>query len=533
MKKIINHILLISIVFSFTGKIWAQSETRDRRAALLSALTLVEEYERKSKITNSKSADTFVKMFVDKKTPIFNDLMGLSEEKKLSVEQYAKLQSESVKLPSITIKNVKKKSVNFDGQKWYVDCTFDKEVSYYDKFGIRLSSNLLYKKDYKMTIKIVYDPASGLSKIETVEGELDARPISTSYKALQASDVRDNLLRYDGELVSFNSFEQMFFPYGLNFKKLEYKDADVTAVVQEDNAHMFHMKYKARRWRISPYFNATIGDYYSITTTDGSINTKTSGSEMGIDVGYTIPSQSKLKFSVNMGIGYASSNVKLSTEGYNFSYTAPGSADVDGDSYQRHYEFNGASEEFRSTFFTIPLYLDVEYNFSRVVSAYVQLGIKNYMKISAELSDYSASNYVYGIYSDPRYGNLRLDEHWGYNNFGHHSYTKDDVTDPTISVNSFSMDFFGGLGLRIKPFRKLPLALDLGMQYQSTLLDMWNKDSNGINLTNPTEQTSLFSYKVVNAPNSTKGETVRMLNNGISKISRSHLAIKVGLVYKF
>lgn len=528
MRNITYCCFLLFLAFFHSFRLSAQSELRERRAGLLAAISLIEDYERKSRIVDAKSVSSFKQLFVNEKTMIYNDLLGLSTETRLTVDEYARLQSEGTKLPSITIMNVKNDAVEFDGKMWHIHCSFDKKIAYYDTCGIRLESEKIYNKNHKIKTSIVYDPLTASCLFESIDGSLDTRPVSIDYKVFKASHAHDNKLLYNGKKLDFDIDDNsVFFPYGIDYSGFEFKDPDVVTNLIEDNAHTVHMQYSSLRWRISPYYNVTLGDYYSISMSSDNMLTESSGKEFGVNIGYTFPSQSKFKISLNSGVACTFTNVSISASACNFKYQASKEADVDNDSYERYYEYEGGHEKIGMGFIAIPLFLDFDLRFNKYFSAYAQVGVRNYLNTTTKLTDYSASAYVYGVY--PQYDNLRLDEKWGYNGFGYHVFDKSNITDSEIPVKTISIDAMGVLGLRISPIRKIPqLALDLGVQYQAPITSMWDERKNGLSFEkNNKEHLSVLSYSVAS------GEKVRMLSEGIKDMKRQNVSLKIGLMYKF
>ena len=518
---------VVGLLMVLSQQIIAQNEAFERRLCLSKVYDVLEDYEYYNILDDEDMRDGFLSLFTNGDVSVYNDLLGLSLESTIRVKDYIQLQSSKVVTPVVTIKNIKNRSIEKHEDGWRIVCEFDKEIRYKDRCGIMLSSSAYYNDDYHMTAYMRYDAETDVCKIERIDGNIAGTRLPTSYSALQKTDERDIDLKYRGKPVKFNIFNQVLFPEVVTSKTLTYADADVSStLIKDKDCNLVTVKYKPTRWRVRPHFDMTIGDYYKISSSVDQISSTFSGSEFGVDVGYTIPSKSKVKFSVNLGVAYAMSKINLDMPAFNYNYNAGGDADIDGDSYLRFYEVGPVSEKLKMDFLSIPVYFDVDFCFSKYITLYLQAGIKNYMNISAKVDQYSVSNNVYGIY--PQYDNLRMDGSWGYNSFGAHEYTSSDLNDNEVPVKGFSMDFFGGAGIRIKPIKSFPMAIEVGIQYQTAAVGMWNSDSYGISTTgNVNPEHSLFSYTVEN------GEKIKSLDNGLTDVKRQHLKLNVGLVFKF
>ena len=72
----------------------------------------------------------FVRLFENEDIQIYNDLLGLSNKKTLSVKEYRSLMENSALSPNIEIQNVRKKAIYFENGYWKMDIMFEKEISY-------------------------------------------------------------------------------------------------------------------------------------------------------------------------------------------------------------------------------------------------------------------------------------------------------------------------------------------------------------------------------------------------------------------
>jgi hypothetical protein len=516
------------------------SNLKQQRLLKFKALNRLDEYRAYHSMGDEDGYYNFLDLFINDSAQVYNDQLGLGGKQQISVKEYADRQLKKQKSPIIRISNVRIDRVWEENRKCRVEISYDKSSSYINPCGIEFSSLDFYGKTYKEKAVMLFDDNLKNCKIEKITGSIDSkRYLADNYLIFVSSSERDSQVKYlpkggKKQNLEFNSFGQMLLADGATAKDFSYADPDVTMKpVIDENCHTIQMQYKARRWRVHPHFDLPVGGYYKLSTTDSNIETKSSGTEFGVDFGYTIPSKGFVKLSVNLGLGIATSKFDLSAPAWNYSYLASGEADVDGDTYTRYYEMGATSQSNSLSHLGIPIYVDADFNLSRIVSVYAQVGLKGYMKIIDKIKDYNSSEYIYGIY--PQYDNLRLDEHWlqndgtPFNGFGHRDITLNDVSDPSFHAKGFSMDLFGGFGVRLKPFKTLPLAFELGMQYQTSMSDIIEIDENGLDLSTG----NVMSRQTINSFTINGGENRKLLSNGLSSMKRSHLKLNIGLIYRF
>lgn len=540
MKNIINKVAII-LACLIPSLSFGQSSQPSEREVVMEALSSIEDYKTFITLRDLESLDEFTSLFVSDSVLIYNDFIGFKLDKKLTLKQYTDFQYKNIKSPIISITNIKKDRIWNDNDTWKAQISYDKSLSYENVYNVHFSTSDFYDKNYREIATLVYDKERKKCLIENITGKIDSDKIFPSdyYVLLSNSDFDKSLLYKTSKgtrRVQLNRFNQMFLVDGVNKKQFVYPDPDVSTIIKvNDESRTVSLSYKPRRWRLAAHIDIPVGEYYKIDNNLNNITTKTSGMEFGLDAGYIIPSKNKIKFSVNMGLGFAKSSIDLSMSAYDYSYNASKFADADKDEYVRYYNIYGGSESISMTHINIPIYVDAEWNFSRVVSAYAQVGIKPYLNIGSSLDSYSLDGYTYGIY--PQYENLRLDEHWSPIQFGERKFGTADVTDNTISLNSFSLDAILGAGFRVKPVSSIPLSLSLGIGYQLGLTDAWKKGDHALEytLTNSGYRTNadnaILSY--TDPGQGGIGERVRMLNDAITSAKRLHLKINIALIYKF
>lgn len=489
------------------------------RKFLLNALRLIENYDNYSDMTDFEEASNFQDLFGSDTLMIYNDLLGFSEKNTISVRDYAMLLVQRGRSPKIDVKNINHGKVYSDDENWLVDIDFDKSLLYIDADGILLSSNEYYGgKDHRIIATIAMDKLTEQVYIKSIVGSIDSDipRLSEHYAAVQYTSTRDNDVLCNGKKMVFNSFDQALVPANPQFTYSD-DDANMTIIKKDGTGEFYSFKFRPTHWRVKPRFEFAVGDFYDY----GEGNKGGSGMNFGVDFGYIFPSPGKVKFGVFMGVAYSMSSMDFSVGAREYSYqTAGGVADVDGDDYVRHYSFSNIEQSVKVSDLMIPAYLDLDFRASRAFSIYLQAGVKAYMNLSSKMDAVKAVADIWGVY--PQYGNLVLDGPWGddtsinYNNFGKNKEIN-SISDTELPLKTFTVDAFGGLGVRVKLTGRI--LLDVGANYQYGFMQINEQAASG--------SEELVSYTV------NGGERLGSLINSHEKIYRRALNVNAGILFKF
>lgn len=489
------------------------------RKFLLNALRLIENYDDYSDMTDFEEASNFRDLFGSDSLMIYNDLLGFSEKNTISVSDYAMLLVQHGRSPKIDVKNINHGKVYNDDENWLVDIDFDKTLLYTDADGIILSSKEYYGgEDHKITATIAMDKLTGRVYIKSIDGRInsDMPRLPEHYAAVKYTSPMDKDVLCNGKKIVFDSFNQALVPANPIFTYSD-DDANMTADPIDGTGKFYSFKFRPTHWRIKPRFEMAIGDFYDYG--EG----KKGGKSMnfGVDVGYIIPSSGKMKIGIFLGAAYSMSSMDFSIGTRDYSYqTTGGVADVDGDDYVRHYKFSNIEQSVKVSDLIIPFYLDFDFRATRSFSIYLQAGVKAYMNMSSKTNDVKAVADIWGVY--PQYGNLVLDGPWGddnsinYNNFGKNKEIN-SLSDAELPLKKFTVDAFGGIGVRVKLTGRI--LLDVGANYQYGFMQI----NDGI--TSGTEE--LVSYTVKG------GEKLGSLFNSFEKVYRRALNANIGIMFKF
>ena len=532
MKKTIIYSLFIC-VWAFSTVLYAQKPTTPlERKIIEKALDNFEMYKSCITIADDETKSYFLDLFKNKSVPVYNDLLGITNKSDLNVSDYLDEQKLNMVSPIIRICNVKRDRIWEDNGKWLVQLSFDKSLSFQNQCGINFNTLDFYGTMFRETMILSYDNTDQICRIESITGKIDSdRILPDDYCILDSTSVRDTKVVYkhrDGtrEPVNFNSFGQMLLTSGSDKNQFTYPDNDVHVRTNyKPECHLMTLSYKSSHWRIKPHFDLGLGKALSVENESLYNSVSSKSLSFGVDAGYIFPTKGKFKIGVFLGLGYSSTNLDLALQTSRFSFYT--SQDIDGDSYERIYENINFSQSTKISEFSIPVYADFDWRFSRWVSLYFDVGLKLNMNISTKVSDFAGSvENIYGIYPD--YGDLRLDYQWGYNGFTQNlTLTKDNLCDGEyMNIKKFAPDLLVGAGFRIN-IPRTPLALDLGLGYQKSIGDIIT----GTDSPNLSQYSDNMIYNEMFGEQST--EHVHNLIEKSGAISRGFLKLNLGVLIKF
>lgn len=512
--------LFVNVMFSSMVSA-QQSKIVEQRRVWDAALTTIEDYESYSTIGDEEVRYSFLDLFVDENVPVFNDLLGVLEMKQIPVGQYVELLSANLRNKKSNIKNIKTKSIAFENGVWRLVFSFEKIISYADKCGIFFSSEEFYGKAYKLEASLVYDRQKKQCKIESINGVMDdSKQLSHPFFAFKSEDKRDSLLQYDGTKLTLNSYRQMLFNGELNSKLFSYPDPDmlITPMVEKCNdVSLVTMKYRARKWRVKLHYDFGLGDALTLDGKDVLNSSKSRANSFGLDLGFVLPSKSMFKTGIFLGVGMTQTSMDLGM--VNTDYTINTNADVDGDSYIRHYQNLKINQEIKLSELNIPIYVDFEYHFSPIVSCHLDLGARLNFDMKHLVDATTGSAYVYGVY--PQYDDLRMDEHWGQNGFGNQNYSNSNLAyDELIDVSGLTVDATGSLGLRFN-IPQSPWAFELSGSYLMGLTDI-------ISTKNTTKRFIEINDKDLN-----NMEVITNMTEMLKGAKRQAIRMNIGVILKF
>lgn len=540
-KTVLWFVLLAGLsINSLIAQSLSQAEKRMLYMDVLSAINSYEEY---SPISDNQTQRRFIGLFDDPEMLIFNDLFGISGAENISVKEYADLMVHETVAPTVHIKNITHGAIHSVGNMWMVEVKLEKSLEYTNTCDVLFSSKNHFNSDFHLTLTYLWDMQTRDCKIHALDGhmESDSDPLPDKFVIFTHTDSRDDDLLFDDKKISFNYFHQTFFPGTFEDvkTKLTYpKDDDMRCVLVYDEGkeecNMVKMTYTPKHWRVRPHIDFSMGQSLSDETT-WDLNKHSSSIDFGIDLGYMFPSGKKLRSGLFSGLAFSKGKLKLENKNLAYYYDAAKDADVDADEYVRYYNISNLQYRVSTADIYVPIYLDLSFGITDMLSAYMDLGGKVYINLKNTVTRFSARYSTYGLF--PQYDNLYLfgnsfddlpandPEHFTIDGF---------VTDGTLGLSNLqdrtvpytgllSADAFGAVGLRVKVMTDL--FVEMGLNYQRNILsDVLGK---------PQNVTENIAAKYPVCYSVAVGEQVYSPIFFFDKLYRNSWKLNMGVIYRF
>ena len=443
----------------------ANISVKMKREFNLKVWEIIRKYENTANLSGAfskREISDFKSLFRDSEVLLYNDLLGLSTERKLTVEKYVEVMTKQAESTECIIKNVNIGDITEDAMCLYTKVTFDKELSYFNECGVSLSSHNYYGEDYNEEFIFEMDKSTGDCHIVEINGKNKSKkkPLGKDFFVIRNTSEYDKDLLANGNHIQFDSMKQAFFE---EVPQLVCNDDNVkiTLVKEELCDQIASIKYNPIRLRLKPRFNFSFGDYFTHDVYDSEIGIESSGMEYGLDFGYVFPSRVKSKWGMYLGASLSTSNAKLSINDISFSHNTLSNADIDGDTYVRYYDFSRIEQELSIRSLMIPAYFDYEYIIIKQLTVYAQFGAKMYFNLDASTRNTSAEASIHGVY--PQYDNLYLSETY-LNGFGQHVFDEKNFEKSAPNINKFNYDMFTSAGFKIGITQRI--NLDVSVSYQ-------------------------------------------------------------------
>ena len=530
MKKI----LLLVVIAIVANLVYAQNPTPEQMYQMNEgALKMVLDYKAQA---NMNKPRRFVRLFESEDIQIYNDLLGLSTKKQLTVKEYRTLMEKEALYPTIKIQNLKKNSVYQENGHWMMDISFEKELTYTDKCGVLFSTEEYYGQYHTINMTLVWDDSLQVCSIVKLNGKNNSNVKKLdAYKVISAAvdekeQKREENIRVNGKPLKFNSFSQCIIPSNAELTYENDQDMKFDLVQNESGCEVYSIAYDPMSMRLKPHYNIGVVPFGKKTTSGMAIS-KAIHHEVAVDLGYLAPSKGLFQWGIYVGVGFAASSAVFSIDSLDYHYQAGADADIDGDEYIRYYAMRDVTQQLQMKDLTVPVYVDLNFHVHDWVSVYVDLGIKNYLNLSATLSNVSGTYSTWGVY--PQYSDLLLDHTTGLSQF---VLQGTEFSTPSIStspkMNMYSLDLLTAAGVRVKLKDKqfFPLFFDFSIGYQHSLLSPY-KNAGAHMLSeiqgNVDAQKALSTYTTAN------GEAILPLTDFVSVLQRKMVTLNFGITYKF
>ena len=506
---------LLYIALTLPISISAQTNLSNAEMRIFNSriIELLENYEYTIQDDTERGKYEFTSLFENKNILIYNDLLGLSTEKELTIENYINTLHGKSKACNVIIKDVKRGEMYEDDHHYLIKVSFNKYIQYHDKCGVFFDSKEFYKSDHQINALIAMNKEDKTVYFRNLDGSIDTKtqPLSKNYRVIVRNEERDNKVLVNGKRPQYNIFDQAFVEENA---MIEYEDHDVSVKLTQDNpgCNIHSLKYKPHRWRIKPYFEFSVGKILDLGAEQEMLKSAYM-MDYGIDIGYAMVSRPKFKLSFVSGFGLSTSKAFLNTS-FNYSYYEY--SDVDGDSYNRYSDVSNFSATMKIQQYVVPFYLDFDFRLAKKVSLYLQGGAKVYFTSLFNVNDIVADVNVYGIY--PQYNNLKM-ENYEPNDFKRKTITFDKQE---IDKKYFSMDFFGSLGFRFNIYKFL--YLDTQVSFQTGYTPIYSSSRKIYLNGNISKYNALISYKT--------SENIGTVTDIFREIKKSCVRLNIGLLFK-
>ena len=200
-----------------------------------------------------------------------------------------------------------------------------------------------------------------------------------------------------------------------------------------------------------------------------------------------------------------------------YDYSAPSSADMDGNTYQRYYQLKNATQNVSYNRFTIPVYASYSFLFNKHFGLRADLGVRMGFKVNSKISKVSGESNSYGIY--PQYDNLLIDAPY-LNDFGKTSLSTALRDDP--KCNGFSTSMLVGIGFEYRICSHF--AAEIGIRYDAGLTNIFK----GQNIDNVfTNETAPVKYSVEN------GQQIDALSDYFKSSKQNQLSLRIAFIRRF
>lgn len=250
------------------------------------------------------------------------------------------------------------------------------------------------------------------------------------------------------------------------------------------------------------------------------MSAKTASNEFGVDFGYTFLNKAGNRLEVNAGLGYRYLNTTLNAGDFGYDYSAPASADLDGNAYTRFCEVSGLRQKINTGYVKLPVYLQYAYRCTDWMEVHALAGVKLGFNTGASAKTVSGEVYSYGVF--PEYDDLMIDAPY-LDDFG--TVRLAGRSTGKTSFNSVMASLMVGAGFDFRIYG--PLWLDLGLRYNVGFTDVFGKGMGVSQGTGFTASTAPVTYTVAD------GSVLRSLSDYVTSSKFSPLSLNIGLTVRF
>ena len=393
MKRYLAFILLSLLVVPAGAQIMTHGLERHINGLVL---TLVETYEHESLALESGYTSSFLDLFQSPDSPVWCDYMGSpSYGKTISASDYADFAVTGVRSAAITLKDVTKSRFRFQDGAWQTQVHLLKSQDFMDENEILFSSSEFYEgKDYDLTMTVVYDETEDRCLIRSIEGVInsDKRFPTGFYQVVQKNETSEEQLYSSGKPLQFNSFGQAF-----STGKLSARNDDVSLrrklLMSNDRYELITFDFVPRYFRARLRYGFTLGNAYKVTSPVSFSSIKSSGTEIGLDLGVAFAHLGRSSLSLFAGAALSNSSLSMEVQSVNYNYEA---ADEMDHTYERSYQIQLATEALQYQDIAVPLYVSLEAGLANFLRLTLDVGVKGYYNWKTQWTPYHVKASVSG-----------------------------------------------------------------------------------------------------------------------------------------
>ena len=276
----------------------------------------------------------------------------------------------------------------------------------------------------------------------------------------------------------------------------------------------------AQNFAVKAYGDIGLGGGMSLTTALPGMTHKSSSNAFGADFGYTFWRQGGSSLEANIGLGYRMASATFDVVPMSFSYSAPASADEDGNPYIRHTSLSAVSQRTTLGYFNIPIYLQYQYRITKWLGVHADVGFGLGFRCAGSTGSTSGTATSYGVY--PEYDDLVIKADY-LNGFGDRSL--EDASTTKAEMTGFAASVMAGAGFEF--YITDPVSIDLGIRYNAGLTDVFSGRYDITSATSYSAESAPVTYTVAD------GLQVKALSDYVTKSRLNPLSLHVGVNIRF
>lgn len=514
-KKILIFIWVLMPCFAIAQTM----SNKEQRHINMKLLNLIEQYELTASLYDDGAKYAFMQLFSDDNVLIYSDILDYKAGNQINVAEYIKMLGSKENV-SIHMMNVSRSDYVREGNNWATTITFDKSIVYNDANGVLFSSPEYYKADYSLSMHCIYDKDYDRCFITAINGTINSTNAHLPETFVVINHTNDKLekLRINGHSLEFNSFDQalatkdmILVPWNEDIR------LKTDVIAHTDNYDYVDLNFKTAHLRTKLRFAYALGSVFKVRSSTALNKDKSSGLEIGADLGYNIPIGRTASMGLYLGAAYSSSRINFSMNDIKYSYRT---TDASGKSYLRHYELDNITEGITYTDLAIPIYLNFDHKLVNKLFLSWNIGAKIYLNGNIKITPYHIAGQVYGDYNGEIVSS-RLSDALGSieRDYTAFLYPND------YNRNMLDFSLLGGLSLSYDIFKD-SMYVFMKYNYEYGLTDVHTSNNNAL------FDEASHQYPMVYSAHQNANIATRSFMDCVS-YRRQIMWLELGLIFKF